>query len=280
MARSRRKGETSGYFEDGRVRAEVRYALILDDVLHSAAFLALPDYAVRVLLVLAAKFGGYNNGDLSLTAAVAFKEYGIAEWKLRAGLAVLKHVGLIEVTRIGKILNGKGICALYALGWRQIDPSDKYDISTVVATQAPNGWVKWQKPANWDQLLAEFRDGAKGKRTTWAQAIKKAHLTRGEQAAPHGGGETRRYRTPRVRQERQVTAPHVGETSQNSGSSLRGSRPGSALGQQLADLKLADCIAVARQHPDLGAADLATRCRTDEATAHRALQQLQAGASP
>jgi hypothetical protein len=167
---SRRSGETSRYFQDGRVRSGNDYAQIMGDVLRSQAYAAIPDYAARVLLALAAQFRKTNNGDLSLTAAEA-RRYGIAaEWKLRAGLSLLETVGLVEVTRHGRIENGKGICSLYALGWRQIDASDKYDQPRAVAMAAPMTWAKWKHPADWKLQVASARQRAQGKRKS-AQGV-------------------------------------------------------------------------------------------------------------
>jgi hypothetical protein len=161
---ARAKGENSRYFADGRVRPGNTYALIPGDVLQSEAYAALPDYAPRVLLALAAQFRKDNNGDLSLTKGEA-RRYGIAaEWKLRAGLSLLESVGLVEVMRRGRIENGKGICSLYALGWRQIDASNKYDQPRVVAIAAPMRWAKWKQPADWLLQVACARQRAQGKR--------------------------------------------------------------------------------------------------------------------
>lgn len=269
----RMKGETSAYFEDGRVRSGNSYALVLDEVLRSEAFKLLPDYAVRVLLVLTAAFRKQNNGDLSLTSKSA-ADYGIASWKLRAGLSVLERVGLIETTRRGKIMAGKGICSLYALGWRQIDPSEKHDIPSVVAVKAPNRWALWQKPRDWDAQLSEIKSAAQGKRPNWEAAVKSARLTRVSQAGSPVCTERPKSRTTRVSQERAFPVPPVYDTSQRSGCT-----PTRGVGQQLADAHLADLLAVARANPEIQVAELAKRCRVSETDAHRALQQLQAAAS-
>jgi hypothetical protein len=169
---SRAKGENSRYFHDGRARSGNTYALLPCDVLQSEAYAAQPDYAARVLFALAAQFRKANNGDLSLTAAEALR-YGIsAEWKLRAGLASLEIAGLLEVTRRGHIQQGRGICSLYALGWRQIDASDKHDQPRIIATAAPMRWAKWTRPADWDQQVLTARHRAQGKRVSRLFGVK------------------------------------------------------------------------------------------------------------
>ena len=160
----RPKGERSRYFQDGRMRPGNTYALIPSEVLGSEAYAALPDWAARVLPALAAQFRKTNNGDLSLTWKEA-RSLGVSsEWKLRAGLSLLEAVGLVEVMRRGRIESGRGICSLYALGWRQIDPSDKHDVPSIVAVAAPMRWATWNRPGDWQSRLDNARRNAQGKK--------------------------------------------------------------------------------------------------------------------
>lgn len=122
------------------------------EVVESAAFRSLPDYATRVLIVLASKYRGNNNGDLSLTASYA-KECGISGAKLYAALDLLQLVGLISKTRQGgkKPLG----CSLYALEWKKVDPSAKYD-SRNNGTDAPrNTWANWTVPSDWTCIVKD-----------------------------------------------------------------------------------------------------------------------------
>lgn len=215
------------YFKSGRVRSGFDFAQILGDVMRSDAYKACPDYATRVLFALAAQFRKSNNGDLSMTAADA-EQYGIeSEWKLRAGLSVLERVGLVEIMRQGRISAGKGIASLYALGWRQIDASDKYDLPSVLARAAPNRWARWTRPDDWGSQLDTIRNKAQGKNgknkrkladLIREQAEKNSHHTRAEQAATHVGSENTDSRYTRVEQEKQIPATHVGGTLKSSGS--------------------------------------------------------------
>lgn len=265
-----RKGETSAYFLDGRVREGIDYAMVPGEVMRSEAYRCIPDYARSWLFALALGFRGRNNGDLSLTQKIAAERGCYSEWRNRASRVILDRVGLIEQTRVGRIQAGQGVAALYALGWRQIDASDKYDTPTVIALRAPNRWATFRKPDDWREQVREIEHKARGgKRKSLGEFLKTAHPPRGAQAATHVGRTKGKSRYPRGAQESTFPATHGGSPSKRSGST--------ALGQQLANIRLADCIAVARAHPNLDAPALAERCKTDEATAHRALQAIQAG---
>lgn len=234
MTSSRRKGETSEYFQDGRVRSGVYFSLVLAEVMVSAAFLASPDWAIRVFFALTCSYHGQANGNISLTFEEAQK-YGItSEWKLRAGLAVLERTGLIECMRRGHIQNGKGVCSLFALGFRQIDPSDGYDQPLTMAVRAPNRWAKWIRPADWDDQVTQLRLAAQGKRSKWSsdkatkltgashhtreeQDKKTSHHTREDYTATHVRSETASPRHTRREQETRFPTTHVGGTSQSLG---------------------------------------------------------------
>lgn len=157
MGRSRHR------YQDGRSRVADTFARLPDEVLRSAAYVALPDFAARVLVAVAAKYRGSNNGDLSLTANEA-RALGVhPEWKLRAGLWTLEAVGLVVSTRRGMISMGRGVCSLYALGWVQIEASEKYDMPTKVAKPPLNHWAKWHPPADWKRQVDAQRRRAQGK---------------------------------------------------------------------------------------------------------------------
>lgn len=135
----------------------------------------MPDWATRVLTALAAQWRGKVNGEITLTNAEAVL-YGIhPRWKLHAALPLLIQSGLIERMRVGRIERGKGIASLYALGWEQIDASNKYDIPLKIAQPPPNAWAQWKKPDDWQQIVDRERRKAQGKKI--------AQLTRVTQAS-------------------------------------------------------------------------------------------------
>lgn len=95
-----------------------RYALVPEEVMNSVAYAAMPDYGKTVMFALACRYHGHNNGDLSLPFSEA-RELGVAyQWKLYAGLQLLRKSGLVELTRQGKLERGTKVCSLYSLTWR------------------------------------------------------------------------------------------------------------------------------------------------------------------
>jgi len=142
----------------------VIFAMIPVEVLESEAYQAMPDYAVRVLIGLASEYRGGNNGDLSLPLARAKRQGISTQWKVSVGIALLEQAGLIERMRIGLICRGKGVPALFALGWRDIDPSPKYDQPLICGQPPPNRWATWIKPSDWEQIEKRYKHKAQGKR--------------------------------------------------------------------------------------------------------------------
>lgn len=167
------KRVSNKYFQDGRARAGLRYALVPVDVMESEAFHSIPDYARCVLFAIAAKFRSANNGDLSLTAGEAKRLGVFPEWRLRAGIEILDAVGLIEITRRGHLQNGRGTCNLYALGYREVNPSEKYDHGwrSTIVRQASNRWADWKRPDDWDGNLERIRRKAQGKSKPSSSAL-------------------------------------------------------------------------------------------------------------
>lgn len=138
------------------------YAQLTVDVMESPAYVSLPHYARSVLLLLASKYRGNNNGDLSLTKRDAIKSR-IRNWEWASGLELLQMVGLIAKTRQGKVLEGDGVCTLYRLTWRDLDPRDKYDNPTVMQQPPTHEWALWKCPDDWQAVLRKSRYKAQGK---------------------------------------------------------------------------------------------------------------------
>jgi hypothetical protein len=137
-----------------------RYALILEEVMNSAAYSAQPDFAKVVLFAVAARFNGYNNGNISLPIGEA-RKLGIASpWKLYAGLNLLRQAGLIQRTRQGYLAAGKKLCGLYALTWRGISEAPQgvfYDAGVTSCPLPANDWCRWVKPADWDSIVTKVK---------------------------------------------------------------------------------------------------------------------------
>lgn len=126
--------------------------------MNSAAYAAQPDFAKVVLLAVAARYHGRNNGDLSLAIKDA-RVLGVAHpWKLYAGINLLRKGDLIECTRQGRLERGTKLCSLFAVTWRGIDaPPDGVAYDTGISSCAipSHAWAKWEKPATWIQTVRE-----------------------------------------------------------------------------------------------------------------------------
>lgn len=148
----------------GRHESGRHYAMLHDDMLQSEAYRALPHFARTVLTGIAAQYRGMNNGDLDFPSRKAVL-YGIDHKELSAARFLLEKVGLIEVTRQGRVEGGKGICTLFALTSWPVDPSQKYDVPTVLARPASNAWVKWKPSDDWAQVVRKVSRRAQGRKT-------------------------------------------------------------------------------------------------------------------
>lgn len=131
----------------------------------SDAYRQISDADRSVLFALAMGATPHNNGDLSLTRNEA-KRLGVnSEAKLRAGLETLTRVGLIERTRVGGLANGTKQCNLYALSWRDIVPSEKFDFPFIRGRKASHDYAKWVAPPDWKAIAREIKNRARGRKT-------------------------------------------------------------------------------------------------------------------
>jgi hypothetical protein len=244
------------------------FARLPTEVLQSEAFRALPDFAARVLVAIAAQYHGKGNGDMSLTKPEALA-YGVAPpWKLAAGVQLLVMTGLIERTRVGRIQDGKGISSLYSLGWVQTDASSKYDAPLVVAQPAPNRWAKWQKPTDWLDFVERARRTAQGKKI--------AQSPRVYQAGQPGVSERAAFQSPRVTQERRFAGqPGVSPSEISAGGSAERRIRGD--GRRDVDRAVGRLITLQPHLPD---GDVARSCRTDVMHVARVREKLNRGWSP
>jgi hypothetical protein len=136
------------------------FALLPAEVLTSESCRCVPHYTFRTLAALAAAYHGGNNGDLSITMKRA-RDHGLREWQLYASLELLQKTGLIAKTRQG----GKhpAGCSLYALEWRPIDESNKYDPGISQTLNPRNPWVHWKPPLTWKADIKAVEDQMRGK---------------------------------------------------------------------------------------------------------------------
>lgn len=199
--RGRKRSRAQGRFESGE-----HFSAIPDSVLTSPAWACLPHYARSVLTAIAAQYRGTNNGRLGLPRNAA-GSYGLTHKDLAAAVPLLAMVGLIERTRIGHSLNGKGICNLYAVTWRALDPSDEFDMPIKVQQPASNEWATWQVPADWRKTVARAKQRAQGR--------KEKPVSPGEDTtSPQGGTEIGKFLSSRKERVPNSFDPHDEDTSE------------------------------------------------------------------
>ena len=130
------------------------FAQIPVEVLTSDAVRTLPNYALRVLLAMAAQFRGNNNGDLAMTRAIA-RPFGVTSQEhLVKSLALLLERRLIDKTRQG----GKKPLGptLYCVTWQPIN-----DLCGKIALgpnlTPTNAWAVWKAPSGANPKLKNQR---------------------------------------------------------------------------------------------------------------------------
>lgn len=112
---------------------------VTHDAWRSPEFAALSAQALKLLIDIAGRYNGRNNGDLEATWTTMSRERG---WKsrdtLHKALGELVQAGFLLRTRQGRRLCGKHEPSLYAVTWWAIDKSDKHPHLT---TTAPRLWL-------------------------------------------------------------------------------------------------------------------------------------------
>jgi hypothetical protein len=179
-----------------------------------------------VLIAIAARFMGSNNGDLSLTVKDA-RELGVAHpWKLYAGLSLLKKADLIVCTRQGHLAKGKKLCNLFALTWLGINArpdGTSYDAGISVCPLPSHAWAKWEMPADWKQTIREVSRANHGnekaalklKRFLAERATEPVSTTLGNDRSTTLGNVDTETDQPRWVKEVAVSDQHVVDTSKN-----------------------------------------------------------------
>jgi hypothetical protein len=119
-----------------------RYINIPNQCLISENFASLSPYACKLLLDFAAKYTGYNNGDLNMV----WPEMQKRGWKSKATLYKARK----ELIARGWIIQARqgwnNRCSLYAISFLPIGAfGSKLDIGPT--EQAPNDWKNW-RPEN------------------------------------------------------------------------------------------------------------------------------------
>jgi hypothetical protein len=120
------------------------FIMVPEALVTHPSFLTLPSISMRILLVMATRFKGSNNGSISFPFAAA-EELGITHSKptFVDALQELEVRGLIIKTRQG----GTSRVNLFALGWRGIDkPNAMYPHGATANAMASDLWRQWTPP--------------------------------------------------------------------------------------------------------------------------------------
>ncbi len=124
-------------------RPKEKFAYLPQAVVESAAYASLRTRAAVLLSLIAARYNGHNNGDLSLTYNEMHDRWGWARDTTARAYAELQEHGLLVQTRKG----GQNRCSLYALGWLPVSNAkviEKLDRTGGVSpTKATNHWRSW-----------------------------------------------------------------------------------------------------------------------------------------
>jgi hypothetical protein len=224
MRTRKKRGRSVGKL--GVERGE-RYALIPEEVQESIAYQALPDWAKVVLVALACRYNGFNNGDLSLPFSEA-KRLGVsAQWKLYAGLRLLERADLIVCTRRGRLERGTKLASLYALTWRGINAPGgggvQFDPGVVASPIPSNAWAKWEKPADWSAIVKAVRRANHGRATKIPVST-----TLGNGRSTTMGATESVIAQPRWGKESPSVAPNMVDTSKTPGLGARSATPAPA----------------------------------------------------
>ena len=105
-------------------------------LLTSPQFAAISPRASKALLSIGSQYRGNNNGDLSAAFSLMHPLGWTSKDQLRKAVAELIDAGFLIVTRRG----GNRIASLYALTFKPINASDKYDDGIKPTIVAPNTW--------------------------------------------------------------------------------------------------------------------------------------------
>ena len=99
--------------------------------------------AATLLALVATRYHGHNNGDLSVTYTELHERWGWARDTTARAFAQLRDHRLLVLTRQG----GRNRCSLYALGWLPVSDAkviEKLDKTGGESqTKLTNSWRTW-----------------------------------------------------------------------------------------------------------------------------------------
>jgi len=110
-------------------------------VLLSPDFVGLSGLAVKLLVQVASKYNGKNNGGLSAT----FSDLSVMGWTSKSTLArklrELEDAGFLMKTRNGYFKNPGARCDLYAITWQPIDECPGKDLDCPPSAAPPRSFT-------------------------------------------------------------------------------------------------------------------------------------------
>ena len=133
-------------------RGAATYLGIPHCVFRSDEFGRLDGWALKLLIELAGKYTGFNNGDLSC----AFSQLEARGWNssgtLSKALRRLLSDRWIVRTRHG----GRNRCALYAVTWWQTDPCEGKQLEVSAEKSPSNLWQQNKNAAHYVKQSAHY----------------------------------------------------------------------------------------------------------------------------
>lgn len=153
MARSRHE-KAKGRSESGP------YFGIPMAVLKSPQFAAISGRAAKALLSIGSQYRGNNNGDLSATISLMRLLGWTSKEQLGKAVSELIDAGFLIMTRRG----GNRVAHLYALTFKPVDYSDKYDDGIKPTVAAPNTWKERDPEKLRDRGAGRSRPVPRGKK--------------------------------------------------------------------------------------------------------------------
>lgn len=129
-----------------------RYLKVYVTLMHSHAWKALGDSAVKLFFQLRSTVTGTNNGNLSATLS-NMKHWGWSSTAtLSKALYELRALGFIAVTREGGLKMGTRVCTLYR--FTDLDVYEQPKVS-VLACKATHDYMKFESKREAERGLAE-----------------------------------------------------------------------------------------------------------------------------
>lgn len=124
-------------------RSAATYLGIPHYVTRSDEFGQLDGWELKLLVELAAKYNGFNNGDLSC----AFSQLKLRGWRSNGTLWKALRGLLARRWIIQTKTGGRNRCALYAVTWWPIDPCEGKWLEVGATQTASNAWQKTKSVA-------------------------------------------------------------------------------------------------------------------------------------